>query len=56
MPTLTQAVEIHARPDKVERIYRDFEAYPQFIAPVASVREHDGLIDCHLRVAGFDFS
>jgi uncharacterized membrane protein len=55
MPTLTQAIEIQARPDEVEQIYRNFEAYPQFIAPIATVKEHDGLLDCDLKVAGFHF-
>jgi uncharacterized membrane protein len=55
MPTLTQAVEIHARPERVEQVYRKFDAYPEFIAPVTTVKEHDGLIDCNLRVAGFNF-
>ena|SRR3712207_2393690 len=55
MPNLTQSVEIQARPDVVETVYRDFEAYPWFIAPLAEVKEHDGLLDCQLKVAGFTF-
>ena len=55
MPTLTQTIDIHVQPERVEQVYLNFEEYPQFVAPIAAVKSHDGLIDCHLRVAGFDF-
>jgi len=56
MATITKTIEIQAPPEKVERMYRDFEAYPAFIAPISHVQERrDGLLDCKLQVAGWEF-
>jgi uncharacterized membrane protein len=55
VPTVSQSIDIHAKPDQVESVYRDFESYPTFIGSIVSVKEHDDLLDCHLRVAGIDF-
>ena len=56
MPTITQAIEIHAPAELVERIYRDFDAYPAFIDPISGITQsEDGILDCRLKVAGFEF-
>lgn len=55
MPTVSQAIDIHAAPEKVEAIYREFEKYPDFISSIVAIREAQGTLDCHLRVAGVDF-
>jgi len=56
MASMTQSIDIHASPEKVEQFYLNFAAYPSYIAPIASLKDRgDGHLECSLRVAGFEF-